>query len=239
MAYFDATSLWGGDPDKANASIEHDFANSEITIGSGGQITNDNGDYSITNQGMNIDASTSFLRRRAYTIGDNIGAFWGDSGTVTLEARGIPGPDLLLNSVGGDVNLKSASASASSNINVNGTAYFRHWLQNEDETRQATSSGEQAITVGAPIVRLTNTHSSSVIARIDLANTPDNDRSMNIVLVNDSGNSTTLRDKGGAGLSGANIRTSGGVDREFQNGARIDVVYIASTGNYHISQDRT
>lgn len=236
-SYFDATDLWGGSATKDNAALRFDFANNTITVASGGEITNSGSDYSITDSGFNVTENSSFLSRNAYTIGADRGAFWGDGTDIILESRDLTGGDLNIRSLGGVINLNTAGSATDTNLY--GYNYFERFQQQADETRTLLSSGEDSLTIDAPIVRLTSINSGAILARFDIGTSPNTDRSFSFMLVNDSGTNLTIRDQSNSSLTGDNIKTSAGVDRLLQDGGSLPVTYISSTGNYHIGQDRT
>ncbi|MCW9708095.1 hypothetical protein [Fodinibius salsisoli] len=208
----------------------------KLTMGTGGEIGNAGADYSITDEGFNVTENASFLERNAYTVGNARGAFWGDGSDIILEARDLSGGDLALRSLGGNINLRSVGSVGENNLY--GYNHFERFQQQGDETRTLTNSGEDSLTIDAPIVRLTSVNSGAVLARIDIGTSPNTDRSFSFALVNDSGTDLTVRDQSNASLSGANVITPAHVDREFQDGGRFEVTYILATGNYHINQDR-
>jgi hypothetical protein len=99
-AYFDETELWGGDANKANASIRLDFDNQEFILGIGGVIRNNNSDFIIDSNGIDITtiapngklgiSANSSVRFAEYSdgFGGQVGVYNSDSTASTKdEAR--------------------------------------------------------------------------------------------------------------------------------------------------------
>lgn len=222
-----------------------------LTMGADGEITNSNGDYSINEDGMNLERG--LVGKGGYEIGRSV--TWGfdgddkagmittfaDDSTPTLDEMNIwiaAGYDHSNLMGTGKILMEAQEITLDADETLlGGNLHAPELIMQDNETRTVSGTGEQSLSVGNSVVGVSTPDGSPAICRIDLSGlSPTSGQSYSFVIINDGGNNFFFRDESSASLSGSNIQVAGRDEREIQPGGRLAVTYF--NGNYHLTQDR-